>query len=189
MHHLKYITRCLPAGPQGNVGQERAPAEFRNPHLRNICQKRHRLSHLAPLHHAVIDVNPKHIVLVMKWCLPEKHNRPYRPVSRTLQIAYTVCYLHAFHMIFPTSSYLRIIWHDMAKRTFFNCCVHVEWKVVTFNWSNHRAHMGNCAVYATHISFFFIWPSVFYSTELCTSTTLHTPNIFQWLKKTLGVGF
>ena len=52
------------------------------------------------------------------------------------------------------------------------------------------SHGKLCAVYATHISPFFIWPSLFYRTELYTSTTLHTPNTFQWLKKKFSsVGF
>ena len=91
-------------------------------------------------------------------------------------------------MIFPTSGYLYRIWHDMAKRTFFTR-VHVEWKVATFNWSNHPAAMGNCVQYMQHTFHpFLIRPFLFYRTELCSSTTLHTPNIFQWVKKRCECG-
>ena len=122
----------------------------------------------------------------MKWYLPALHQRSY-PRVRILHMACTVHYLHTFHMIFRTSSYLHRIWHDMAKRTFFTR-VHVEWKVATFNWSNHPAAMGNCVQYMQHTFHpFLIRPFLFYRTELCSSTTLHTPNIFQWVKKKVWV--
>jgi hypothetical protein len=108
-------------------------------------------------------------------------------VRRILQMACAVHYLHTVHMIFPTSSYLHRIWHDMAKRTFFTR-VHVEWKVATFNWSNHPAAMGNCVQYMQHTFHpFLIRPFLFYRTELYSPTTLQTPNIFQWVKKKVWV--
>ena len=81
-------------------------------------------------------------------------------------------------MIFPTSSYLYRIWHDIYKRIFFTR-VHAELKVVTFNWSNHPAAMWKqCAVYAIHISSpFLIRPFLFYRRVMFTHHSAHTKYI------------
>ena len=94
-------------------------------------------------------------------------------------------------MIFPTSSYLHRIWHDMDKRTFF-ARVHAELKAVTFNWSNHSAAVGNCVQYMQqtfHPFFFFDKAlSILYNRVMFTHHSAHAKYISMGQKKKCECG-